>query len=351
MTIITRYVSKQLLFSSLLVLMILTALQLFIILVNQAGDIGHGQYTGLKALQYACLILPSQLYEFSPMALLLGALVGLGHLANHRELLVMRASGFSVLAILKAMLPGFLVLLFLFLLMGEGVGSVLLAMGNQLKLEAISNGQSVRMNSSVWFKKNNHFVHVGNIGSDKRLSSVTDFQLVKGDVQTITFFDTIQFLDGYWQGAVGEQIVFGKIVQKKLLKNVRWMLTPDPILFQLKSNVPEEMSLPSLYQYIQAMEKNEIPAYAERLVFWQRICQPCICWIMIFLATPFVFGSLRSTTMGAKLLLGAMVGFGFHWLDRLMGSLVVVFHLPPLLLALMPGVMAFLLGLIWIKRK
>ncbi|MCK1890503.1 LptF/LptG family permease, partial [Legionella pneumophila] len=48
--------------------------------------------------------MPYQVYLFFPIASLLGCLVGLGVLANHSELVVMRAAGISIGQITGAVL-------------------------------------------------------------------------------------------------------------------------------------------------------------------------------------------------------------------------------------------------------
>jgi lipopolysaccharide export system permease protein len=71
---------------------------------------------------------------------------------------------------------------------------------------------------------------------------------------------------------------------------------------------------------------------------------------MMVLAIPFVFGPLRSSTMGAKLLLGASVGFGFHLANRFFGPLADVLHWPPELAAILPTSVFALIGLYWMGR-
>jgi lipopolysaccharide export system permease protein len=54
--------------------------------------------------------------------------------------------------------------------------------------------------------------------------------------------------------------------------------------------------------------------------------------------------------MGAKLLLGAGVGFGFHLMNRFFGPLADVLHWPPELAAILPTAVFALIALYWMGR-
>ena len=82
----------------------LLALQVFFAYLSEL-DIAK-QLTWLQVLQYIFYRVPYLLLQILPTGVLLGAVVGLGVLANHSELTVMRAIGFSVQKVVGlAMLP------------------------------------------------------------------------------------------------------------------------------------------------------------------------------------------------------------------------------------------------------
>src|SRR6478735_8570381 len=94
--ILERYIAKTVLASIGLVTLMLVGLQIFILFVNQLDDLGKVDYGLAQASVFVLLQMPYQVYLFFPMASLLGCLVGLGVLANHSELIVMRAVGLSI---------------------------------------------------------------------------------------------------------------------------------------------------------------------------------------------------------------------------------------------------------------
>ncbi len=74
---------------------LLTLLALFLF-IGEQSDVGTGNYGSPQALHFVLLNLPTQLFQFLPIAALLGALLGMGALARGSELTVMRASGVSI---------------------------------------------------------------------------------------------------------------------------------------------------------------------------------------------------------------------------------------------------------------
>jgi lipopolysaccharide export system permease protein len=59
----------------------------------QFKDIGTGRYHSVDAFRYVLLTTPQRWFDLLPVATLLGSVIGLGLLADHRELLAMQAAG------------------------------------------------------------------------------------------------------------------------------------------------------------------------------------------------------------------------------------------------------------------
>ena len=95
MNLVERYLSKALITYTLAVIFVLLIVLGFLEFMMQLGKITE-QYTLSKGLLYTLLKLPVYGYEIFPIAILIGALLGLGALANHGELTVLRVTGWSI---------------------------------------------------------------------------------------------------------------------------------------------------------------------------------------------------------------------------------------------------------------
>lgn len=94
-----RYIARNVLVAMLVVQVLILGLDLMITYINDLGDV-KGDYGAFEVLLYLLMRLPSRFYEFVPVGVLLGALIGLGSMASSNELTIMRAAGRSLTRIL-----------------------------------------------------------------------------------------------------------------------------------------------------------------------------------------------------------------------------------------------------------
>ena len=88
----------------------------------------------------------------------------------------------------------------------------------------------------------------------------------------------------------------------------------------------------------------------DELIFWQRLFQPANTLLMMLLAIPCIFGPLRSSTMGAKLVAGIALGFGFYILNQMFGFVSQVYQIPPIMGATIPMLIFGSLGIVLMSR-
>lgn len=352
MRLVDRYIVKTVLASIALVTLMLTGLQLFILFVNQINDLGKADYGLLQASLYVFLQVPYQVYLFFPMASLLGCLIGLGVLANHHELVVMRASGVSIAEVTLAVFKVALFLILLVTALGETLMPRLIHYAYDQKMQALNGGQTLRTAHGIWLRQANDFIFIGTILPDYTLQQVYQYHF--NENHTLQFarrIDSIHYVAGQWQAQhIAETTIYPKQTVAKLIPAMAWEVNIKPDLLMVSSHEPDEMSLLELHQYLRAQSmSHQIPSNYQ-LAFWQRLVQPLTTLVMMLLAIPFIFGPLRSSTMGAKLLLGVTIGFGFYIINRFFGPLSHLFQWPPALAALAPTVLFACLGVYLMHR-
>ena len=138
--------------------------------------------------------------------------------------------------------------------------------------------------------------------------------------------------------------------QAKTINEMPWDVALSPNSLNVSGNEPDEMTLHELRRYLRAQKMSHQIAFNYQLTYLQRIIQPLTTVVMMILAIPFIFGPLRSSTMGSKLLAGAAVGFGFHIMNKFFGPVSQVFQWPPEIAAFGPTCLFALLGLYLMRR-
>lgn len=352
MKLLERYIAKTVLASIALVTLMLAGLQIFILFVDQLDNLGKADYGITQAAMFVFLQMPYQVYLFFPMASLLGCLIGLGVMAGHHELVVMRAAGMSIGQVTLAVLKASVLVIIIVTVTSETVMPKMVRMANDQKMLALSGGQSLRTAKGVWMRNQNDFLNIGTVLPGNVMENVLQFHF--DDTHKLDFsrkIVRIEYKNGAWQAHdVVETMIHAGETRIRKIPSMPWDVALKPSVLGVSGSDPDEMTLQGLYQYLHAQKKSHQTVANYQLVFWQRIIQPLTTVVMMILAIPFIFGPLRSSTMGSKLLTGATVGFGFHIINRFAGSISQVYQFPPAIAAIGPTCLFALLGLYFMRR-
>ena len=71
---------------------------------------------------------------------------------------------------------------------------------------------------------------------------------------------------------------------------------------------------------------------------------------MVLVACSFIFGPLRSVTMGLRIISGILAGLGFRYLQDFAGYASLIYHFSPLLAAGLPIALSLLWGIVALRR-
>lgn len=352
MKLLDRYIANNVLSAIALVTLMLAGLQVFILFVNQLDDLGKADYGIVQAGIYVLLQMPYQVYLFFPMASLLGCLIGLGIMANNRELVVMRAAGMSIGQVTLAVLKAALLVILVVTVVGETLIPRLAYFANDQKMQALSGGQTLRTASGVWLRHKNDFISIGTILPDDTLQQVFQFRFdEQHHLRLARKITRIEHINGQWQAFdIGETLIHKDKTEARHLDSMPWDVSVKPSILSVSTSEPDEMTINELRRYLRAQKNSHQTALNFQLAYWQRLVQPLTTVVMMILAIPFIFGPLRSSTMGSKLLTGATVGFGFHIINRFFGPFSQVLQWPPELAAIGPTLLFALLGLFLMRR-
>ena len=99
MKIRDRYIAKTLLSYTIIVLVVWTSVYSFFNFLAELNSVGKDDYTILSAFTYIILQLPEVAYRQASPIILLGCILGMGHLATTGQLLIFRVSGASIFKI------------------------------------------------------------------------------------------------------------------------------------------------------------------------------------------------------------------------------------------------------------
>jgi len=351
-SILNRYIAKAIISNTLLVLLVLIGLYTFIDFVAELDDLGKGSYGLTDIFLYILLSMPKRIYELLPIAALLGSVLGLGGLASQSELVVMRASGISVAQISKAVMMVAVGLMIVAVFMGEVLRPPAEQKARVIRTLAQTGMEGTQSDNGFWSRDGLHFNHIDQILPDGELLGISIYEFdPQNRLRIITKAEQAKYEDDSWiltdvlQSTINEQGV-----RVRTIEHARWKSDLNPKLLNIVVVPPEFLPVWGLLEYIDYLHDNGQAVEQYQMAFWMKIMMPVSSAVMVFLAVPFIFGPLRSTSIGGRILTGALVGIMFHLLNESVQHVGLVFGVLPWLSAALPTVLFALLGVYLMRR-
>jgi lipopolysaccharide export system permease protein len=331
-----RYFTREILLSSVLVLAALLALFGFFDLIRELDDLGRGTYRINAMLAYVALTLPSHAYVLLPAAGLIGTLFALARMSEHSEITVMRASGLSLRQLAMHVSVAGLAIALLTVAFGELVTPYTEEAAKGLRLKATSSIVAREFRSGFWVKDDRSFVNIQDVTADTQLLNLRIYEFDPAfRLTSISRAEKGTYAGpNKWDLSNVELTRFeGDRAVLQRIAHATWssVLTPD-ILSVLKI-VPERMSALNLRAYIDHLRENRQKATRYEIAFWSKIFSPAAAIVMMILAIPFALTSARAGGVGAKIVLGILIGLSFNFAARLFANVGLLNDWPALVSA------------------
>ncbi|MET0064983.1 MAG: LPS export ABC transporter permease LptG [Candidatus Thiodiazotropha sp.] len=350
-SIIDRYIGRAVLISILAVMSLLLVLIGFFEVVAELEDVARG-YTAAMAYTYVLLGLPRYCYELFPVATLLGSLIGLGMLAGNSELMAMRAAGVSITQIVFSVLKAGLVVLCLVVWVGEYLAPYAEQQAQRMKMEALSDQISLKTRYGFWSRDGRSFVNIRQVLPDAQLADVSlyeygeDARLQRAvHAQRATHGPTGWLLKDVMLSEFGDDRI-----RVKTLPELAWETQLEPKSLDVLTVKPHMLAAWDLWRYIRYLKRNGQAAVSYEVAFWGKLAAPLVTLVMLFLSIPFVFGSLRSVSVGQRVFVGAMLGIVFYLLNKAFSYMAVVYSMNALFATLLP-LGLFMGTAVWMFRR
>ncbi len=348
MRILDRYIGFAVTGNVLITLFLLVSLAGFFSFLGQMDSLMNA-YGVPEAVWYVLLTLPRRAYELFPTAVLIGALFGLGTLANHNEIVIIRASGVSVRRIVWSVLKAGLVLMVFAAILGEGIAPVTEQKAQKMKTDKQSGFVSLKSRYGFWTRDDLHFIKVKIVVDSSQLKGIRIFTFDQNrKLRSVIEAKSAKYRDGQWYlNDVQESRLENERVKIRKIVTDRWGKLINRDLLTVLSVKPETLSAWSLWK----LEKHvRVKTGRYEVAFWIKIFTPLSTLVMLIVAIPFVFNAVRSTNTGQRLLIGMLLGMGFYLVNQAFSQFGVVFGFPAFLSAALPSILFAGAGLYVLKK-
>lgn len=348
MKLLDRYIAKNVVLAILVVVMVIVSLDTVFALVAEIDDL-RGGYQIPQALQYIVMRLPRRIYEYMPMACLIGCLAGLGSLAASSELTVMRAAGISVARITAAVLKPTAIFMIISLLNAEFVVPTLERQAESMKTVAQGKNEvSSNSGRGYWHREGNEYTRFGAASPKGVLYNLTIYHFDEDhQLQSVRYAKTATYISkGKWELTKVHQlnIYADRTESSKPKGKPIWHSELTPNTLNVVIFEPRDMSISDLYSYASYLKKEKLNPDQYMLSFWSKVNQPLGTFALVLLGISFIFGPLRSVSPGFRIFSGVMVGLVYKYGEELLGPISIILGMPPLLATLIPTSICFYFG-------
>jgi lipopolysaccharide export system permease protein len=319
--------------------------------LEQVEDI-ENNYALVNVIQFVIYSMPRMFYEVIPYSALIGCLAGLGLLANNSEIVVMRAAGISTWSLSASAMKPTIVLVLVGLAVGEYVLPDVERIARNDRLKALSSKNQITPQFGFWYREGNIFMHFDEVGQDGSLEGISHYYFNDENEMTRSLFakNGIFYGEGtdqsYWQleDVIVTDFHAGN-TEASRIASVRWDSTLAPELLSTEILVqPDKMSISELSDKIDYMREQGLNSGKFELGFWKKVLQPLATIGLVFVAISFIFGPLRESTMGMRVVMGLVIGILFKFVQDLLSPASMVFGFSPIIAILIPILICFLVG-------
>lgn len=339
--IIDRYLARTMLAGFLTVLLVLMSLTLMFTFVTELKRFSGHEFGTLLAFGYALAQLPQLAYVMFPIAVFLGALLGLGNLAANSELVVLRAAGMSLPRLARPVLLATGVLAVAGFLNSDLLVPFASDKAEQFKQQARSGNAGARLSKSVWFKDGQRIVHLQQLDAAAQVRGLNAFEFAEdGTLLKAEIAESAIHRQQQWQLNNVQVTAFAgekTTTEEQAKRTWQTTLTPEQMSHFVAS--PMVFSFYELHQHLSYLKENQLETSEYERVFWERLASPLSIMLMGLLALPFVFGPLRSAGAGQRVLVGALLGLSYFVVNQIVGHSGQVYGLSPLVAAFLPTVL------------
>ncbi|OUS67741.1 lipopolysaccharide ABC transporter permease LptG [Pseudoalteromonas sp. A601] len=335
------YLGRSILQTTGFALMVLVGISTLIKFIEQLKSVGRGSYDITTALLYTLYSMPGDLVIFFPMAALIGGLTGLGALASNSELVVMQAAGMSRLQIIISVMKTAIFMAVCMMALGEWGAPEAQQKAKEMRNQAIYGGDVFNAQQGVWAKDGSNFINIEDVDQNGVLHGFNMYHFDKS-------LQLTQITKAREAVSRNEGWLLRDVSKVQLSEEQITTQTQDEELYESQltaeklgvvSVKPEALSFTGLWSYLGYLKQNEQDTSTYELALWRKIMQPISIAVMLLVALSFIFGPLRTVTMGARIVMGVVTGIVFHLTNEIFGPVVMVYQIPAIIGATVPSIL------------
>ena len=356
--ILDEYVVREFLNTFFLVLAAFVMLMLIFTFFELIGDILRNHIPLSTVGAYLVNLMPSMLYQISPLAVLIAVLATFGVLNRNSELVAMKACGISLYRLVIPIVSIAAILAVSLFLFDESY--LPQANRRQEALRSIIKGrppQTFLHPEQKWIFGQPRPGEPARIFYyqffDRDRNEFANLSLFEFDPSTFSISRRIFAARVFWDAGTGSwrfqngwqrDIDGANVTEYREFKQTSFSeIHEDPGYFTKEEKQAQEMNFSQLDRYISDLSQSGFDTMRLRVALWHKLAYPLIAVVMAVLAVPFALSmGRRGSLTGIAVAIG--VALAYWVVDGLFGAMGTVNYLPAALAAWSPDLLFGLVG-------
>ena len=372
MKIRERYIRKILTNFTLVVLVIWLGVYSFFNFLSEMSSIGQVNYTILEAIRYIALQIPEVAYKHASPVILLGCVLGMGHLATTNQLIVLRISGMSIFKLTVSTIKTALIFFIAVVIIGEGFAPFANEEADKGRSLALGISNASQSQEGFWIRDGRNFINVKKNIDGKIFNDVTIIEVNPSEVNSSNKISTVMTsevatFDGKSKSLEMHKAEIVSIdgsneIDRISIEEFDITLLEEPIPYIKKVSFdqdlidslkkePEEMTWVNIHYQLQFLKDNKLRSEIFEVEYYKRLVKPITLVAMILLAMLFIFSSTRDVTLGRKIFFGIALGLSFELLSRISGAMALSFDINPFMSAFLPTIVVMVIAITLLIQK
>lgn len=335
MSLIGKYIFKEFITLVAGVLIGLIVVYLCVEFLQKADKLIKFHATVPQVTKYFLYTVPSMITMSLPMATLIGALLSLGNLSRHNEIIAMRASGISLTKIISPMLMGGMLISTLGFVNNEVIMPVYSTRANYIRSVEIEKKQQKVMfqQSKLWLR-----------GPD---NSIANIELVSPNRKEMIGLNIYKLNPDF---TVRERIKAGSLLWENdawRLKHSRTFTTvgdavlsrsSDDEIFNIVDNPDDlgmivkdsqEMNFSQMWDYVKRLKNSGYPVDTYEVDLHNKLAFPLASLLMVMISIPFSMLKVRGGGAAKGFAFAVLIAFAYWTLASVGASLGHSGAIPP----------------------
>ena len=357
MKIRDRYIAKTLLSYTLVVLLVWLSIYSFFNFLTEINSVGQESYTILSAIKYIILNMPEVTYSQASPVILLGCVLGMGHLATTNQLLIFRISGASILKITGTTLKNALIFVIAIIAIGEAIAPMTSNFAELGRTNALGNIATTSSQEGFWIRDGNNFINVKKNIDGKLFSGITVIKVNSSNkIESVIKSENAVFdgnsldMSGSKIFSIDDSSVFDNISLKQH-NSYNKIVSFDQDLIDSLEKEPKDLTTWTIIKQIQFLSDNKLRSGVFEVELYRRLIKPVALVAMILVAMLFIFGSTRDITLRRKIFFGVALALSFEVLSRIASAMALSFDFNPLMSAIIPSTLVMVISITLLIQK